>query len=137
MPPVRDQWLILENDICKLLLLVFELCQQFLNIGLVRFQWLELVTNIVASFSVFIFLSNIQGFDRRQLVDIFEVWFRTIFLLRNVVRKAIALLALATHVAKNGLGVNKLWILQVLLDGALKLRKASLLINLPLLPGYH
>ena len=54
--PVRDQGLVLEDDVCELLLLVFELEKKLLDVGLVRFQWLEFVTNIVGSFGVLVLL---------------------------------------------------------------------------------
>ena len=54
--PVRDQGLVLEDYVCELLLLVFELEKKLLDVGLVRFQWLEFVTNIVGSFGVLVLL---------------------------------------------------------------------------------
>ena len=52
---MRDQRLVLEDDVCELLLLVLELEKKLLDVGLVRFQWIY-VTNIVGSFGVLVLL---------------------------------------------------------------------------------
>jgi len=41
-----------EDNICKLLLLIFELLKELLNIGLMLFKRLELVAHVVACFGL-------------------------------------------------------------------------------------
>lgn len=58
--PIGDQGLVLEDDVCERLLLVLELSEELLYVGLVGFQWLELVTNIVAHFTVLLLLRGVK-----------------------------------------------------------------------------
>ena len=132
--PVRDQRLVLEDDVCELLLLVFELEKKLLDVRLVRFQWLEFVTNIVGSFGVLVLLWDVQRVDRGKVVYL-KLWLWPIFLLRGLVRKSIALLA--AHVAKDCFWINELRILEVLFDSVLKLGKTCLLVNLALFTWHH
>lgn len=63
--------LILEDDIDELLLLVLELNQQFLDVGLMRSDWLELVTNIIACLRLIV--HGVPFALARGLVEIMEV----------------------------------------------------------------
>lgn len=58
--PIGDQGLVLEDDVCERLLLVLELSEELLYVGLVGFQWLELVTSIVAHFTVLLLLRGVK-----------------------------------------------------------------------------
>ena len=44
----------LEDDVGKKLLLVPELVEELLYVGLMQFQWLKLITKVVAGLSVFV-----------------------------------------------------------------------------------
>lgn len=105
---MRDQRLVLENYVCELLLLYLELGQKLFYVVLVRFQWLEFVTNIVAGLSVFVLFRDVKRINRGKVVN-FQIWLRPIFLLRSIVRKALALFT--PHIAQDSLWVNELRIL--------------------------
>ena len=131
---VRDQRLVLENYVCELLLLDLELGQKLFNVVLVRFQWLEFVTNIVAGLGVLILFRDVKRIDRGKVVN-FQIWLRSIFLLRSVIRKSLALLT--PHIAQDSLWVDELRILKILFYCVLELCKTRLFINLPLFPCHH
>jgi hypothetical protein len=56
---VELQIIVLKDDINKLLLLISKLDHELFDIGLVRFDWLELVPDVVAVFHLVARFSHI------------------------------------------------------------------------------